>query len=138
MSYLLDTNVISELQKPKPAAAVTAWSGSIGDSELFLSSLAIGEICKGIESLRRKDEARATTYEQWMSTLKHDYGDRILPITVEVAEAWGRLNAVRTLPVIDGLMAATAHVHKLTLASRNEVDFAGTGVAFINPFSFDG
>lgn len=136
MSYLLDTNVVSELQRTTPAVAVLDWSHSIEDSEVFLSTLVIGEIRKGIEALRGKEAERAEIYEQWLTGLKQDYGSRILPVTSEVAEAWGRLNAIRTLPVIDGLMAATAQVHGLTLVSRNEADFAGTSLSILNPFKF--
>jgi predicted nucleic acid-binding protein len=136
VSYLLDTNVLSEGRKPRGDASVKAWFASVEGDELYLSVLVIGEIRQGIERLKPRDFEQARVYEAWLETLKRDYRERILPITVAVSEAWGRFNAAGPLPVIDGLLAATAQVHGLTLVSRNVADLERTGVSVLNPFHF--
>lgn len=114
MSYLLDTNVVSEVRKPVRNAGVEQWfSGT--RAEDFFSVLVAGEVRRGVERLRRRDPAQAAVYEAWLATLHRDYADRMLPITAEVADMWGRLNAIDPLPVVDGLIAATALVQGLTL-----------------------
>ncbi|HTE84889.1 MAG TPA: type II toxin-antitoxin system VapC family toxin [Dehalococcoidia bacterium] len=134
MSYLLDTNVVSELRKPAADVNVSRWMASISGADLYLSVLAIGEIRRGIERLRRRDSAQAALYEHWLSTLRRDYADRIIPITTAIAEEWGRLNVPNPVPAIDGLMAATAKVMGFTLVARNVADVASTGVPLLNPF----
>lgn len=134
MSYLLDTNVVSEVRKDRPHAEVAKWFEGVDASGLYLSVLVIGEIRQGIERLRKHSEERAALLDAWLLTLKDVYGYRLLGISDEVAEEWGRMNAVRTLPVVDGLLAATALVHDLTLVTRNVVDVEGTGVKTLNPF----
>jgi predicted nucleic acid-binding protein len=94
----------------------------------------VGEIRQGIERVRRRDATTARAIDRWLATVVSAYADRILSVDREVAEEWGRLAAPRSLPVIDGLLAATAKVRGLTLATRNVVDVAPTGVAWINPF----
>ena len=136
MSFLLDTNIVSEVRKPAGNANVKAWMASINGSELYLSVLVIGEIRQGIERLRRRDPAQAGVYERWLTTLRRDYADRILPITAAIAEEWGRLNVPNPVPAVDGLMAATAKVMGLTLVTRNTVDVA-SGVSLLNPFKLD-
>jgi toxin FitB len=136
VSYLLDTNVVSEIRKKAPNSGVSAWLASVPDDELFLSVLVVGEIRQGIERLARRDLAKAEILEQWLSRLVHAYGDRIVPITVRVAEAWGRLNVPDPVPVVDGLMAATALVHDWTLVTRNVDDVSSTGVRFLDPFEY--
>ena len=101
---------------------------------LYLSVLVVGEIRRGIEQLRRRDPAQAAVYEAWLARLRLDYADRVLPITVDIAEEWGRMNVPDPVPVIDGLMAATAKVRGLTLVTRNTADLVGTGVQLLNPF----
>ena|SRR5690554_5927497 len=135
MSYLLDTNVVSEIRKPRADSRVVAWFGGVDGAELFLSVLVVGEIRQGIERLRSRDAERASQLDAWLAKLKQDYGERVLMVSIEVAEEWGRLNAVRSLPVIDGLLAATASVHGLTLVTRNVSDLRGTGVALLDPFA---
>jgi toxin FitB len=138
VSYLLDTNVVSEIRKKAPDPGVAAWFASVPADELFLSVLVIGEIRQGIERLARRDLAQAEIFEQWLNRLVHAYGDRIVPVTARVAEAWGRLNVpdpVDPVPVVDGLMAATALAHDWTLVSRNIADVASTGVRLLDPFS---
>jgi toxin FitB len=134
VAFLLDTNVISEARKPAADPNVRAWLASVPDAELYVSVLVIGEVRQGIERLRRRDPARVEVFEAWLSALRHDYSDRIVPVSAEVAEEWGRLNVPDPLPVIDGLMAATAKVRGWTLVTRNIGDLARTGVRLLNPF----
>ena len=134
MAFLLDTNVISEARRPAADPNVRAWLASVPDADLYVSALVIGEVRQGIERLRRRDPARVEVFEAWLSVLLHDYGDRIVPVTAEVAEEWGRLNVPDPLPVIDGLMAATAKVRGWTLVTRDVGDLARTGVRLLNPF----
>lgn len=135
MSFLLDTNVVSEIRKKMPAPGVAAWFASVPADELFLSVLVVGEIRQGIERLARRDPAQAEVFAQWLSRLVDAYGDRIIPVNVRVAEVWGRLNVPEPLPVVDGLMAATALVHDWTLVTRNVADFISTGVRLLDPFA---
>jgi hypothetical protein len=102
--------------------------------ELFLSVLVVGEIRLGVERLRRRDPVQAETLGRWLGEVHSTYADRILPVTSGVAEEWGRLNVPDPLPVIDGLLAATANVHGLTLVTRNTTDLARGGVQVFNPF----
>lgn len=134
MAFLLDTNVVSEVRRAAADSNMRAWLESVPDAELYLSVLVIGEVRQGIERLRRRDPAQVAVFEAWLSTLLHDYGDRIVPVTAEVAEEWGRLNVPDPLPVVDGLMAATAKVRGWTLVTRNVSDLARTGVRLLNPF----
>ena len=134
MSYLLDTNVVSEARKPHGDPHVKAWLASVHPAQLYLSVLVIGEIRLGIERLRPRDHAQAGIYESWLETLERDYADRILPVDINVADEWGKMNAPNPLPVIDGLLAATAKVHNLTVVSRNTDDLKAAGVRLLNPF----
>jgi predicted nucleic acid-binding protein len=136
--FLLDTNVISELVKPKPEPRVTAWIDSIDENLLYLSVLTLGEIRKGIASLR--DASRRVTLEAWLQgDLVLRFAGRILPIDHAVADRWGRITAAAAakspLPVIDGLLAATALDQNLTLVTRNTKDVAGTAVPVFNPWN---
>jgi toxin FitB len=135
MTYLLDTNVVSELRKRDPDPHVLAWYGTVTSSDLFLSVLTIGEIRLGIERLRRKDSAQADLLEQWMHGLHATYQDHLIEVDTEVAEEWGRLNVPDPLPVIDGLLAASAKVRGWTLVTRNTADLGRSGVVLFNPFS---
>ena len=133
--YLLDTNVASELRKrDRTDANVRTWFDSVGDDEIFLSVLALGEIRKGIEQVRVRDAAKANALERWLSTLDRTYSDHLLPVTAPIAEQWGRLSAMRRISSVDGLLAATALVHDLTFVTRNVADVAHTGVSTLNPF----
>lgn len=135
MSYLLDTNVISELRKGERADPnVTAWFADLADEEIFLSVLTIGEIRRGIESVRRRDPDSAAALDRWLALLSEAHADRILPVDRAIAEEWGRMNIPDPLPVVDGLLAATARVLGLTLVTRNVADVKDTGVELVDPF----
>ena len=137
--FLLDTNIISELVKRQPASKVVEWVQATEENLLFLSVLTVGEIRKGIAGLRQGK--RRSRLEAWLETsLRSRFSERILPIDQAVAERWGVITAaasVRGLPlsVIDGLLAATALQHNLTLVTRNTADVAGAGVPVLNPWS---
>lgn len=114
---------------------VATWFAGISREEVYLSALTIGEIRKGIENIRRRDERTAEALEAWLAELVATFSDRIVPIDESIAERWGRFNVPDPLPVIDGLLAATASVQGLVLVTRNIQDMERTGVAFLNPFS---
>ncbi len=136
--FLLDTNVISELVKPKPNPNVTKWIDATDEELLYLSVLTLGEIRRGIASL--PDAARRVKLETWLDReLVLRFSDRILPIDLAIADRWGRLTGTAAarkspLPVIDGLLAATAVHHDLTLVTRDTKHLTGTGVTFFNPW----
>ena len=139
MSFLLDTNLLSELRKGDRAdAGVRAWFDLAWEEELFLSVLVLGEVRHGIERKRRTDAAAARNLGRWLDSLIEEHGDRLLPVDQAVADQWGHLNAQHTLPVVDGLIAATALVHDLVLVTRNERDFQRTGARVLNPFARPG
>lgn len=135
MAFLLDTNVISEARKQSSDSKVRTWLASVPESELYLSVLVVGEVRQGIERLRRRDPAQAAPYDSWLSSLLHGFADRLVPVTVEVCEEWGRLNVPDPLPVVDGLMAATAKVRDWTFVTRDVGGLAQTGARLLNPFA---
>lgn len=135
MSYLVDTNVLSELRSRKPDANVVAWMQARPRQSLYLSVLSLGEIRKGIEGVA--DPSFRQTLTDWLEVeLPNYFVGRLLSIDEPVADRWGRVQASagRTLPVIDGLLAATALQHNLTLVTRNVKDFAGLDVQTANPW----
>ena len=135
MSYLIDTNVLSELRNRKADGNVVAWMQARPRSSLYLSVLSLGEIRKGIEGVA--DPAFRRALLDWLEVdLPNWFVGRLLGIDAQTADRWGRVQAAagRTLPVIDGLLAATALQHGLTLVTRNTRDFAGLGVQIINPW----
>ena len=134
MSWLVDTNVLSELRKGERAPeGVRAWFAAAAEDELYTSVLVVGELRRGIESIRRRDVPASLALEHWLSRLSESFADRILPIDTEVAEQWGRINVPDPVPAVDGLLAATALVHDLTLVTRNTRDVARTGVRLLDP-----
>ncbi len=136
MSYLLDTNVISEVRKQERSDRnVHRWWSGVRDSELHLSVLVLGEIRKGIEGVRGKDPQQAEALKSWLRAVYRAFEGRILGIDSTVAEEWGRMNARRSWPIFDGLLAATAKVHGLTLVTRNVGDVADSGAPLLNPFA---
>lgn len=134
MSFLLDTNIVSELRKPRPHAGLIEWFDAQSASALFLSIVTAGEIRQGIEQLRRRDGRQAGLLDRWLNGLTQFYEDRLLYVDGAVADEWGRMRARRAVPVMDAFIAATAKVHGLTLVTRNVRDFAGLGVALHDPF----
>jgi toxin FitB len=136
LSYLLDTNVISELRKGDRAnPSVASWFAGVADEEIFLSVLTIGEIRRGVESVRRRDPDSAAALDSWLARLNEIHRNRIVPVDRPIAEEWGRMNVPDPLPVVDGLLAATARILGLTLVTRNTADVKGTGIELLDPFS---
>jgi predicted nucleic acid-binding protein len=136
VSYLIDTNVISELRKgDRCDPAVAAWWAKVDENELWTSALVLGEIRRGIELARRHDPQKAKVLESWLEEVIYGFGDRILDVDAQVADEWGRMNAIRPLPVIDALIAATARANSLTFVTRNVSDVQGVGVDLLNPFT---
>jgi predicted nucleic acid-binding protein len=134
--FLLDTNVVSELRKGARAdAGVRAWFDEHTTDQLWLSVLVIGELRRGVELLRRRDKRAGKRLSDWLATITTEYGDRIIPITTEVCERWALLNVPDPVPVIDGLLAATALERDLVMVTRNTVDVERSGVAIVNPFT---
>jgi predicted nucleic acid-binding protein len=139
MSYLLDTCVISELVSSTPEAKVIQWVDSIDEDRLFLSVITIGEIKKGVEKLA--NSTRKSALSEWLEDeLLVRFGERLLPIDIEVVLVWGKLIAGlekqgRPMPAIDSLIAATALKGGLNLVTRNDGDFAHCGVALLNPWT---
>jgi len=135
VSFLLDTNVLSEIRKGNRGdARVAAWFAAVAEDDLYLSVLVLGEIRQGVERLRPRDPAQAAALDRWLGQVSAGFAGRVLGIDAAVAAQWGRLGAIRPVPAIDALMAATALVHGLTLVTRNDRDLAGLGVAVLNPF----
>ena len=136
MTFLLDTNVVSELRKGERCDPnVSAWYAGVDETGIFLSVLVLGEMRRGIERIRRRDPQQTVVLERWLDEIVLRFAGRILPIDEMTAEAWGRTYYVRNVPVVDGLLAATAIVHDLTLVTRNVSDVRGLGARVLNPFS---
>lgn len=136
MSWLLDTNVLSELRKGQRAnAGVRRWFDKAVDRDLFTSVLVAGELRRGVELIRRRDRAAGDGLAEWLESLIERFGERLLPIDASVATRWGELNVPDPVPTVDGLLAATALVHDLTLVTRNVRDVARTGVRLLDPFT---
>ena len=136
MSYLLDTNVLSELRRKSPDETVVEWFARRPPSTLYLSVLTLGELRKGIEGVA--DSKRRMSLNDWLeSDLPAFFVGRILPVDAQVAERWGRLVATagRPLPAIDSLLGATAAQHGLSIVTRNGKDFADMGLDIINPWA---
>jgi toxin FitB len=135
MAFLLDTNVLSELRKgQRSEGRVRSWFSSVSAEELYLSVIALGEIRRGIEKVRPRDAAFAARLDGWLRTLQAEYKDRILPITQEIAEFWGRISPSAPLPEPDGLIVATAMYHDLTLVTRNLEHFRRSGATILDPW----
>ena len=134
--YLLDTNVVSELRRrDKCDENVASWYDSISDEELFLSVLTLGEIRKGIALVQERDPLQAEALEHWLTYVKQSYEGRILSIDADISDAWGQMHYIRNAPVVDGLLAATAMVHNLTLVTRNVQHVQGLGASLLDPFA---
>src|SRR4029078_5615693 len=135
MSYLIDTNIISEVRKgARCDALVSAWYASVADEDLFLSTLVLGEIRKGVELPLPRDPGKACGVDRVLAAVGAAFNGRVLGIDNAVSDQWGRMSAIRPLPAIDGLLAATALTNGLTLVTRNDRDVAGLGAVVFNPF----
>ncbi|MGD0068871.1 MAG: type II toxin-antitoxin system VapC family toxin [Streptosporangiaceae bacterium] len=135
MTYLLDTNVLSETRKRQPDTGVTEWVAATEPGRLHVSVLTLGEIEQGIARIRaRGDHQQAAGLERWLREMEVGFADRILPVTLPVASAWGRQQHVQPLPVVDALIAATARVNGLTVVTRNVKNFQRSGIQVLNPF----
>lgn len=135
MSFLIDTNIISEVRKgARCNPGVAKWWAEVAEGDIWLSTLILGEIRKGVELARRRDPEKASVLEAWLGEVVSGFGDRVLPVDVATAEEWGRMSAMRPVPVIDALLAATAKTNGLMLVTRNEADVVGLGVDVLNPF----
>lgn len=131
--FLLDTNVISELRKAKPHGAVRAWLLDRAEQEVFLSALTFGELQSGVEKTRKTDPRKAAEIERWIDKLAGSY--RVLDMDGVIFREWARLTSGKPERLLeDGMIAATARVHRLTIATRNVRDFRSFDVPLINPF----
>ncbi len=115
-------------------ANVAVWWNGVAEDDLWLSPLVLGEIRRGAELAHRRDPLRAQAIELWPADITSGFGNRVLPVDTAVAEQWGRMNAIRPVPVIDALLAATAKANGLTLVTRNVADVSGLNVDVLNPF----
>ncbi len=131
--YLLDTNVVSEVRRARPHGAVVAWLESVGDDDLHLSAVTIGEIQAGIEITREQDQDKAAEIEGWLEQVAESYN--ILSMDARTFRTWARLMHRKPDRLVeDAMIAATATVHGLTVVTRNVRDFDGLGVRTFNPF----
>lgn len=135
MSFLLDTNVISELRKRRCDPRVARWFAAVRDNDLFISVLVLGELRRGVESIRRRDPASARALDRWLLGVHETFASRIVRVDAPVVDMWGRINVPNRLPAVDGLMAATALVHGLTFVTRNTADVLASGVPLLNPWN---
>jgi len=136
VTYLLDTSVLSETRKRQPAAGVTDWIAATPPDRLHVSVLTLGEIEQGIAKIRgRGDLHQASALERWLREVETGFEDRVLPVTLPVAAAWGRQQHTQPIPVIDALIAATARVHGMAVVTRNVQDFELAGVQALSPFA---
>ena len=131
--YLLDTNVISEVRKARPLGAVLAWVEGLKETQIYLSSVTIGELQAGVERTRRQDPGKAAEIQSWIDLLENTH--HILPMSSACFREWARLMSGRPDSLLeDGMIATTARVHGLIVATRNERDFTSLGVQIFNPF----
>jgi toxin FitB len=136
LKYLLDTNVVSELRRPRPHGGVVAWLKSLDDAQLHLSTVTLGEMQAGIELTREQDPAKANEIEAWLEQVAGSFS--VLPMDAAAFRAWARLMHRKSDTLYeDAMIAATARVHGLTVATRNVSDFNALGLDVFNPFVSD-
>lgn len=136
MNYLLDTNVLSEIRKGDRAhPGLRAWFDATPGTSMFTSVLVLGELRRGAESKRRRDPVAGTALDAWIRGIEESFAHHLLPIDEHVADRWGRLNVPDPLPVIDGLIGATALHHDMTVVTGNVRDLGRTGCRLLNPFA---
>lgn len=138
MTYLLDTNVVSELHKRTPNPAVRAWIAAVPDDQLYISVLNIGEIRRGVQVARQRDLASAERLHGWLERTIEQFADRIVPVVLQDALLWGQFTAGNRIPVDDAMLAAQAAARDWTLVTRNIKDVERTGVRLLNPFEYVG
>lgn len=135
VAYLLDTNVVSQARRRRPDPGVEAWARTVSDGSLFISALTIGELRLWSESLAaRGDRAQADIISEFVEGIREGYGERIIPVDARIAEQWARWSVPDRIPVVDGLLAATAFVNGWTLVTRNVKDVRRPGLSVLNPF----
>jgi predicted nucleic acid-binding protein len=131
--YLLDTNVVSELRKLKPHGAVLGWLKQLQESQIYLSAVTLGELQAGVEHTRGQDSNKAAQIQSWIDLLEESY--QVLPMDSSCFREWARLMSGKSDELLEDIMiAATARIHELTVATRNERDFVSLGVRIFNPF----
>ena len=135
MSFLLDTNAVSEIRRGRDPH-VRAWADAVDGAELYLSVLTLGEIRSGIDRLQGRDPVQADVFTRWLGELRTRFAGRILAVDSRIADHWGQLNALTSRNTVDSLIAATADVHELTVVTRNTKDFQGCGVPLLNPWEY--
>ncbi len=134
--FLLDTNVISELRRrDRTDRCLLAWYADRVNDELWLSVLVIGELRRGVELIAQRDTVAAAPLGAWLDSILRDFADRVLPVTAAIAQRWAVITVPDPVPIIDGLLAATAIEHGLVFATRNGDDVVRTGVALVDPFA---
>ena len=132
--YLIDTNVVSELRKPRPHPLVIAWLRGVSNRDLFLSAVTVGELQAGVEVTRRQDETKAQEIEAWVDQVAGTWN--VLPMDAKAFREWAKLMHGRPNKLIeDAMIAATAHIHDLTVVTRNVRDFVSLGVPTLDPFA---
>lgn len=135
MGFLIDTNILAELRKQdRGNCGVRQWYSGIEEAEIYISVIALGEIRRGVALLRRRDPVAAERLEVCLYRLRHSLGERLLPVTEAIADCWGRLGIPDPVPVADGLIAATALIHDLTLVTRDTRDVERSDARLLNPF----
>ena len=136
MTYLLDTNVLSETRRLRPDPGLQEWLSAVPPERLHVSVLSIGEIQRGIAKLlHRGDHRQAAAFGSWLDGVIEQFGGRLVPVTVQVAQQWGRQSPAHPVPTVDALLAATARVHAWTLVTGNSKDFQHADVPVLNPFT---
>jgi predicted nucleic acid-binding protein len=136
VNFLVDTNVVSELKRGRNAAPkVAAWFAEMPAERVFTSVIVLGEIRRGIELFARRDKPQAAVLESWYRLMRQRLGSRIIPIDEAIMTVWAKITVPDMLPAYDGLIAATALVHGMTVATRNTSDYLRVGVAVVDPWS---